>query len=162
MPRVPRSRADAGVPCSKGRPVPKPKMDSAARFAKLAVAWALVIFVLSSIPGAAFPHSKLLSYDKLLHAGVYAVLGAFCFMALPRSWSSKASVLVLVSGAISTLYGFTDEFHQLFVPGRSADLRDVLADCVGGFSGALAAALLPATRAGGPTGKSEGPAVKSN
>src|SRR5690349_1643138 len=114
-------------------------MDRAGRFAKLAVGWALVIFVLSSIPGAAFPHSKLFSYDKLLHAGVYAVLGAFTFMALPRSWSLRTSVLVLAAGAITTLYGFSDEFHQIFVPGRSADLRDVLADCVGGFLGAFSA-----------------------
>jgi len=138
----------------------KHKMDRAARFAKFAVGWALLIFVLSSIPGAAFPSSKLLSYDKLIHAAVYAVLGAFSFMAMPRSWSQKASVLVLMSGAITTLYGFTDEFHQLFVPGRSADLRDVLADCVGGFVGALAASLLPAAKAG--TDSDAGPAVKSD
>jgi hypothetical protein len=117
-------------------------MDSAARFAKFAAAWALLIFALSSIPGAAFPASKLFSYDKLLHAGVYAVLGAFTFMALPRRWGMRTSVLVLVAGAITTLYGFSDEFHQMFVPGRSADLRDVLADCVGGLVGAGAASVL--------------------
>jgi VanZ family protein len=128
--------------------MPKTKTNMAARFWKLAAAWALLIFVLSSIPGAAFPPSKLFSYDKLAHATVYGVLGAFCFLALPRTWSKRASVLVLISGAMTTMYGFTDEFHQLFVPGRSADLRDVLADGVGGFVGALAAAVLLATRAG--------------
>jgi VanZ family protein len=137
-------------------------MDRAARFAKLAVAWALLIFVLSSIPGAAFPHTKLLSYDKLLHAGVYAVLGAFAFMALPRSWSPKASVLVLLSSAITTLYGFTDEFHQMFVPGRFADLRDVLADSVGGLVGALGACLFAAAKGASAADKAEGPAAKSN
>jgi VanZ family protein len=136
-------------------------MDRAGRFAKFAAAWALFIFVLSSIPGAAFPHSKLFSYDKLLHAGVYAVLGAFTFMALPRRWSERTGVLVLLSGVITTLYGFTDEFHQLFVPGRSADLRDVLADCVGGFVGALAATLFYATKAGG-SDKADGPTVKTD
>jgi VanZ family protein len=134
-------------------------MEKTARFAKLAVAWALVIFVLSSIPGASFPASKLFSYDKLLHAAVYAVLGAFAFLSL-RGWSSRASVLVLAAGAITTAYGFSDEFHQMFVPGRSADLRDVLADCVGGFVGALAAWLVVATKVGGD--KADGPGVKPN
>jgi hypothetical protein len=142
--------------------MPKPKMDRASRFAKLATMWALLIFFLSSIPGASFPASKLFTYDKLLHASVYAVFGAFCFMALPRRWSRKASVLVLISAVITTLYGFTDEFHQMFVPGRSADLRDVLADSIGGLVGALAAALLPAAKAGGPAHKSDGPPMKSN
>jgi hypothetical protein len=139
----------------------KPKMDRAARFAKLAIAWALLIFALSSIPGGAFPASKLFSYDKLLHAGVYAVLGAFTFMALPRSLSRRASVLVVLAGAITTLYGFTDELHQLFVPGRSADLRDVLADAVGGLLGAFAASLLPA-KAPIVEDKADRPTLKSN
>ena len=142
--------------------MPKQKMDRAAQFAKLAAAWALLIFVLSSIPGAAFPHSKLLSYDKLIHAGVYSILGAFTFLALPRRWSPKASVLVLIAGAITTLYGMTDEFHQLFVPGRAADWRDVLADCVGGFVGAIAASSVAAMKAAGASEKPDGPAVKPN
>jgi hypothetical protein len=127
-------------------------MEKSPRFWKFACAWALLIFVLSSIPGAAFPASKLFSYDKLLHAGVYAVLGAFCFMAIPRRWSQKTSVLVVISGALTTLYGFTDEFHQIFVPGRSSDLRDVLADCLGGFVGALGASVLTRALAGKPGG----------
>jgi VanZ family protein len=137
-------------------------MDRAARFAKLAAAWALLIFVLSSIPGGSFPASKLFSYDKLLHAGVYAVLGGFTFLALPRGWSSRASVLVVIAGAMTTMYGLTDEFHQLFVPGRSADLRDVLADCGGGFAGALVAALLSAAKGGRVANKVNGPTAKSN
>jgi VanZ family protein len=127
-------------------------MDKSPRFWRFVIAWALVIFVLSSIPGAAFPASKLFSYDKLLHAGVYAVLGALCFMAIPRRWSQKTSMLVVIAGTMATLYGFTDEFHQIFVPGRSSDLRDVLADCVGGFAGALGASVFVRAIAGKPRG----------
>jgi VanZ family protein len=120
-------------------------MNRGAWFWKLALVWALLIFGLSSIPGAAFPTSKIFSYDKLAHAGVYAVLGAFCFLALPpRNDGKKNGVLILAAGLLTTLYGCTDELHQLFVPGRSADLRDVLADAVGGFTGALVASRLAA------------------
>ena len=141
--------------------MPNPKMDRPARFWIPAVLWALLIFVLSSIPGASFPPSEFLTHDKLLHAAVYAVLGAFCFLAVPRSWSQKTSVLVFYAGAMATIYGLTDEFHQLFVPGRFADLRDVLADSVGGFVGAQAASMVLAAKAGGdPTTKAEGPSTK--
>jgi VanZ family protein len=141
--------------------MPKPKMDRRARVWIPAIGWALLIFILSSIPGAAFPPSKLLSYDKLVHAAVYAVLGALVFVAVPRRWSQKTSVLVFLSGGMATVYGFTDEFHQMFVPGRFADLRDVLADAVGGFVGALAASMLVAMRAGGaPAANAEGPPAK--
>jgi VanZ family protein len=141
--------------------MPKSKTDRAARFRIFAAMWALLIFGLSSIPGAAFPPSKLLSQDKLLHVAVYAVLGALLFLALNRKWSHKTSVLVLIAGAAATLYGFTDEFHQMFVPGRAADLRDVLADGIGGFVGALVASTVVAARAGnGPAADAQGPSTK--
>lgn len=41
----------------------------------------------------------------------------------PRRWWW----VVVLAG----LYGLTDEFHQRYVPGRTPDLRDVLADVIG-------------------------------
>lgn len=35
------------------------------------------------------------------------------------------------------LYGLTDEYHQSLVPGREADVLDLLADTVGGLLGAI-------------------------
>ena len=43
-------------------------------------------------------------------------------------------VLVLI---VSLLYGLSDEFHQWFIPGRSATFGDVLADTLGGGFGGL-------------------------
>lgn len=51
----------------------------------------------------------------------------------PHTLKNKM-VLVLM---ISFLYGLSDEFHQWFIPGRSATLGDVLADTLGGGSGGL-------------------------
>lgn len=141
--------------------MPKPKMDRTAGFWIPAALWALLIFALSSIPGASFPASPIFTYDKLLHAGVYAVLGAFCFFALARTRARSTGVLVVIAGVMVTLYGCTDELHQLFVPGRFADLRDVLADCVGGFAGALVASRVAAARAKRqPMPRADGPSVK--
>ncbi|MGL6119966.1 MAG: VanZ family protein [Fusobacteriaceae bacterium] len=36
-----------------------------------------------------------------------------------------------------TLYAMTDEYHQSFIIGRGASIRDVIIDASGGLSGAL-------------------------
>ena len=35
------------------------------------------------------------------------------------------------------LYACTDEFHQLFIPGRSGEFRDVMVDTCGGIIGLI-------------------------
>jgi VanZ family protein len=116
---------------------------------KLAVGWALVIFILSSIPGRSFPKYQVLSYDKVLHALVYSVLGALCFVAVRRTWPMKTSRLIGLAALLGAAYGLSDEFHQLFVPGRCADLRDALADTIGALLGATAMATVQLARARG-------------
>jgi len=37
---------------------------------------------------------------------------------------------------ISSLYGVTDEYHQVFVPGRTFDVLDMAADAFGAAAGA--------------------------
>jgi len=32
---------------------------------------------------------------------------------------------------IGCLYAFSDEFHQSFVPGRTSEIGDIIADCLG-------------------------------
>jgi VanZ family protein len=40
-----------------------------------------------------------------------------------------------LAAAITIVYGVTDEFHQSFVPGRSADAYDLAADAAGALAG---------------------------
>ena len=71
---------------------------------------------------------------------VYAVLGALVArgfgggtlraVTLPRAW-----VAVLVA----TMYGVSDEWHQAFVPTRTADALDIAADAAGALIGSGAA-----------------------
>ena len=44
---------------------------------------------------------------------------------------------ILLSIGISFLYACSDEIHQLFVPGRSGNILDVLIDTVGASVGVL-------------------------
>jgi hypothetical protein len=80
-------------------------------------------------------------WDKLAHAGVFAVLAAAIGVA--SGWRGWRMVLVAFVGA--AVVGAADEWHQMFLPGRSAGLDDLAADCVGALLGC--AALRRATRA---------------
>jgi VanZ family protein len=109
--------------------------------------WAATIFVLSALPGSAYPRTDLPNADKLVHVLIYGTLGALCSRALLRGRQElrlpSGLSLVAAAAALAALYGVSDEIHQLFVVGRSADWRDVAADAAGGLLGSgLAAAFI--------------------
>ena len=96
-----------------------------------AIFWAFLIFCESSIPAAAFPRSAILSHDKLIHMGIYAVLAYLVYRGLRMRGLSRNSTALWVLFGFCVLYGASDEFHQHFVPGRSMDVFDLLADACG-------------------------------
>jgi len=110
--------------------------------------WAGLIFVLSSIPGTHFPTIEAPHADKVVHLALYFVLGALCLRGVaPRSGGMPSVRAVAAAALIATLYGISDELHQIFTPNRSADWHDAAADAVGSLAGALGAWALRATRA---------------
>jgi VanZ family protein len=81
--------------------------------------------------------------DKGGHLIGYVILSVFLLRAL--SGGRMAGVTwraVLLSIVATTLYGASDEFHQSFVPGRSPDVFDLMADAGGACIGALAGVVL--------------------
>ena len=93
------------------------------------------IFFMSSGPGV--PISSAHNLDKLLHAGAYGVLSGLLAWAMTRGLLRSATAPVLVAAwLISTAYGASDEWHQSFVPGRVADVADLLADSLGALAAA--------------------------
>lgn len=111
------------------------------------VLWGLVIFGLSSIPGSQIPDVGFTFADKVAHVGVYGVLGALFFRAWRHSRRGAAASAIVALAALSALaYGVTDEIHQMFVPNRSSEVLDLVADLVGGVVGAAAASLVFGTR----------------
>jgi VanZ family protein len=103
-----------------------------------ALLWAGLIFGLSSIPGTRLPTVDLPQADKIVHALVYAVLGALILRALEagRPLRRRPATLLLAI-ALATLYGVSDELHQLGTPGRSSDWQDVAADALGAAAGTI-------------------------
>jgi VanZ family protein len=109
-------------------------------------AWALVIFLLSSIPGSAIPEVPGRYTDKVVHVLLYAVLGLLVGRALEVTTALGRAPKVAVACVLATAYGITDELHQLFTPRRSCDWHDVVADAVGGLLGGVLAATVLSRR----------------
>lgn len=49
----------------------------------------------------------------------------------------EQSQQIVITLIISVLYAISDEMHQLFIPGRSGEVRDVLIDTAGAILGIL-------------------------
>ena len=69
---------------------------------------------------------------KAAHMSEYAVL-AILFGLTIREYKKEPWLLLAL--AATAAYAAKDEFHQLFVPGRSGQLKDVLIDTAGGALG---------------------------
>lgn len=92
-----------------------------------AAAWAVVLFLLSGGQGVG-GLDFLPQADKLVHLGLYAVLGGALAWGRGRSGAAFPHWLLVGAGIA---YGATDELHQLLVPGRDASVFDFVADGAG-------------------------------
>ncbi|NOY94493.1 MAG: antibiotic resistance protein VanZ [Deltaproteobacteria bacterium] len=76
--------------------------------------------------------------DKGVHFCVYATLSVLVIRAARITWPRRSALRVAAFGAFVTiLWGLSDELHQAFVPGRSSELLDLLADALGATAGAI-------------------------
>ncbi len=99
-----------------------------------AAAWCFFIYIASSIPMAKLPSLENYS-DKFVHAGVFMILAWLVHVALHHQGNDfirRNSLWLTVLFVL--LYGISDEIHQLYTPGRSTDIYDVLADTFGGLA----------------------------
>lgn len=71
---------------------------------------------------------------KCAHFTIYLILGILV-ISLLSEYRILNFKTVLYTLLIVFLYACSDEFHQLFVSGRSSEIRDVLIDSSGGFIG---------------------------
>jgi len=65
--------------------------------------------------------------------GVFGLLAALCFISLVHFdiKSTFSRNAYLWTGILCIVYGASDEFHQYFVPNRSSEVQDWLADVAG-------------------------------
>lgn len=119
----------------------------------LLILWMLFIFIMSSFNGVMSSNQSgsiaVLIYNlfdisdtekvsfiirKCAHVSEFFILGI-----LVINLVSKYNVkhIYLISFIVCVLYASSDEFHQLFVPGRSGQVTDVLIDLIGVVLGLL-------------------------
>ena len=98
----------------------------------LALAYAVLILIFSSIPDLSPPQLGFEYQDKFYHFIEYSIFSVLLFFALLNSQRDflRKNVL-LISLLIGASFGILDELHQKFIPGRQADILDFTADFVG-------------------------------
>lgn len=96
------------------------------------VAWAGLIWFLSSRSAVPALPLSIPHLDKVLHAVIFGALAWLLVRALGAG-RRRAALAVL----LAVVWGATDEAHQSTVPGRLPSWGDMVADGVGAFLGAL-------------------------
>lgn len=118
-------------------------LKSTRTFFILAFCWFLVCTILLCLPGSAFPKETWLNkiwFDKWVHIGIFSVMTFLWSVALVKKngWPLQRTCLLIALCAIT--YGVTIEFVQkYFIPNRSFDVFDIMADTIGSLLGYLSA-----------------------
>lgn len=112
------------------------------------IIWMIVIFVMSNTNGndsssqSNFFANIILQFininretltfiiRKAAHMSEYAILALLTYYALTKIAFNK-KIIFQITFLISFLYACSDEFHQLFISGRSGQFTDVLIDSAG-------------------------------
>lgn len=96
------------------------------------ILWAVLIFHFSSgtIPLASAIHWQDFAIKKTGHVILFGILAVLVYRGLRmEGLDKKRSAIYAVLSA--TLYGATDEYHQMFTQGRESRIRDVFIDSCG-------------------------------
>jgi len=125
------------------------------------ILWMIVIYSMSTNIGSSENSQSLLSvilhifhlnissdqFDqthflmrKTGHLSEYAVLGILLWLALSSNdgvLTNKRLKTACITILLSALYASTDEFHQIFVPNRTACVQDVFIDTCGAMLGVV-------------------------
>lgn len=96
--------------------------------------WALFIFYLLTIPGRSLPDVHILNADKLAHASVFFIQAILLYRALiypsPLIFFKRLTP-VFTTSVLTFLYGVLSEEYQSFVPDRTPEVLDAIANSFG-------------------------------
>lgn len=71
---------------------------------------------------------------KCAHFTIYFILGILFYL-LIKDYNLELNKTLVISLLFCIIYACSDEIHQLFIFGRSGEVRDVLIDSLGSFLG---------------------------
>lgn len=73
---------------------------------------------------------------KIAHFSIYTLVGLL-LMSFVSTYKLKQNIRIIISLCIGILYATSDEIHQLFIPGRSGQITDVIIDTMGVLLGII-------------------------
>lgn len=79
----------------------------------------------------------ILFFDKVIHLVEFAFLGFLLSFGYFMSMKSPLMVKAVLTICSGILLGGLDEFHQYFIPRRSIEFFDIIADAIGILIGLL-------------------------
>ena len=101
----------------------------------VAVSWFIIMSILFFLPGSDLPHAgwlEAIHFDKWVHIGLFAVLIFLWRSSFDLDLDHYNSILLLAA----LVYGLSVEVIQKYwIPNRSFDLFDLLADMTGAIGG---------------------------
>ena len=75
---------------------------------------------------------------KIGHLTEYAILAALLWRGLRGTFNTAGkTILALSAFVVAAAFAASDEFHQSFVPSRTASVHDVMLDCIGALVAVL-------------------------
>ncbi len=80
---------------------------------------------------------------KTAHFILYLLFGTISFSLFYLYFPQKLCFTAVFSWIFSTIYAISDEIHQYFIPGRSAEISDVILDSLGALVGILLCITVP-------------------
>ena len=106
--------------------------------------WLALQVLLTSLPGKSIPIGLPHPLDWAGHFCLYGGLGAFIARAAAlRRWPLHRLVW---TGVLLSAWALVDELHQLFIPGRDAEVGDWLSDTLGASVGLYVGTRLMSSR----------------
>ena len=111
-----------------------------------AILYYAFIFLLSSL--SIKGKTEIPFLDKGLHLVEFALLGFLLSIGLFLSFGSSLRVKSALTLASGIFLGWLDELHQYFVPERSFDVLDIVADSIGILIGLIVFSYLSRTKRG--------------
>jgi VanZ family protein len=102
------------------------------RYWGLVIVWAVLLFYLSGLPHLILIQKGIV--NAVAHIVAHFIMYYIFAFLLARAFVHDGMSLkksMAVSFLIALLYAMGDEYHQLFIPGRYAEIQDVLVDGAG-------------------------------
>ena len=102
-----------------------------------AVLWLLIILWVTLTPGEELPKTPdIIGFDKLIHLGIFLVL-TFLWNRVGNEKGTKTKKEIFITNYLvfGILFAILVEYLQQYIPGRSYDYGDMIANITGGTIG---------------------------